>query len=269
MTNAISAMGAGHPGNSVFLRIRGVLEGLGLSIEEIWEHGTLAKGRVLHQGDHVANFSFSSDSERYAFNVHPPVEGSIDLVIQAIGRIDDIEPQWEAEQRDGVEALFRAKLVERGSLAPSEFPTDYALKKWVALAATIQLPKERGDRRYAGDEVVVRSREEPGSRFPSKGEDSAATVRAARLQAQSLDRERAIDIAIEAATHPLPDGDPADPASGWLAKSARRLIRGRMRDMMLAWEASSHAKVVTGVYGERDDLRTPYESTPAASSASP
>lgn len=269
MTQDRATLDPAIPGNAVFARFREQIRALGLVVEDSWSHGTIGKGRILHDGEHLANFSFSSDRERYSFNVHPPADGATELVIQGLGRIDEIEPHWEAEQRDAVEALFRARLVERGVLGAADFPTDYALRKWVGLAATIQLPKERGDRRYQGDEVVVRPREEPGARFPAKSPDSVALVRAARLQDQSFERDRAIDLAVEAATNPLPDGDPSDPASGWLARSGRVLLRGHLKDMTAAWQANSYAKVVTGVHGERDDVRVPYESTPAASAISP
>ena len=258
MTNASE-----HPN---LRKILAALEGLGLTVEDIPGGDYDHRGRILHEGDPVAAYSFSVGEPGYSFIVHPS-DGSYDILAQAQDRTDAMEPKWDNEKVDQIEALFRGLLVERGAIPAREFPTDYALRKWVSMAATVSLPRERGARSIQDEGVVVRWQEAPGSRFPSKGPSSEAIVRAARLQAQKYDRSRALEIAISAASDPRPHGDMLDPASGWLVRSSRVLLRGRLRDMALAWECGSGAKAVTGLAGQRDDTDVPYEADAPASSA--
>ncbi len=77
---------------------------------------------------------------------------------------------------------------------------------------------------------------------PVRSVVSRDLVRTARLLDASFDRDLALGLALTSARQDPQrkgDGNYEDPALGWLAQSARTMIRDRRRKMDLAWNMGS------------------------------
>lgn len=237
------SMDPNAPGADVFRRVRDTLSGLGFGLRERWSHGSMCEGVVTLAGQDLCRLEFSAAlPPRYTLNCLPLDPASERLIVHVTGRVDNVEPMWQNDELDHFETMFRALRVRDGHLASSEFPSDYALKKWVALASTIVLPREMRPRRSSCEDVAIRPQEAPADRHPSRSPASLAVVRRARLLDQSFDRDNAIDLAIAAARQaPTHDeqGNPDDPALAWLRTSAIGMLRDRRRQMDVAWNKGS------------------------------
>lgn len=267
MTESMDAM-TRTPDDKAFPAFRSALEGIGLSLDIRGGNPASCAGVVFHGKEELARFSFRGTNGQYEFSIHPLDPFSLETIAHGRGRhVDDLDGRWLSEQVSLIEELLRAKLVHSGDLDASEFPSDYSLRRWVAFAGTIALPKERTVRNVAGTGIAVRPDELPGHRFPSKGAETRELVAECRKLARAFERERALALALAWASNPSPHGDPTDPASGYLVKTARGVLRGRLRDMSLAWEGKSLARALTGLQGERDDATIPYST--GADSPSP
>lgn len=231
------------PGTDIFVRARGMLTDLGYEVEETWRHGTLCDAVVLTGGEPICRVEFSATPDRYSLNVLPLDPKATNLIVDVGGRSTHPEQMWTNDELDHFGALFRALRVREGELTRQEFPSDYSLMKWLALASTVLLPTERTPRRSVCEAVAIRPLEAPVDRHPSRSLVSRDLVRTARLLDASYDRDLALGLALTAARQDPPrqaDGKYEDPALGWLAQSARMMIRDRRRQMDLAWNMGSY-----------------------------
>jgi hypothetical protein len=253
------------PGAPILSEFSDRLTRLGFELSA--EHDAVTNQSVVDVtlgGRPLCRIEFGDFGGRYSLNVLPVDRTQINLLANAGGRINDPEPAYLAEELDHVEALFRSALVRAGRMEIDEFPTDYALKRWVTSAASVRLPHERAARRRHIDDVVIRPGELPDDRHRSSTPASKAIVQAARLLDVSFERGRAIDIARAAASMTLDRDAASDKAASYLTIGARIVMRGRRRDMDLAWDKGSYDRALILHPGERDDLRVPLSLTEEA-----
>jgi len=253
------------PGREIIAGFLGKLEALGFGISERVDPVTgRSDTAVTLSGRPLCRVGFSTFEGRYGLDVYPADPASEILIAQARGRVHVAEAAFHVHELDPIEALFRTALVREGLLPEREFPTDYALRRWVAAGASVRLPHERTARRRHIEDVVFLPGELPDDSVRTATPVSKAQVNACRLLDVGFERDRALDVARGAASA-LVDRD-GDKAQAYLAYSARRLVRGQMRDLEIAWDKGGMDRMLVLHGPERDDIRVPLslvEETPA------
>lgn len=242
---------APRPGSEACRIVVERLEGLGYEVSGNWTHGVFFEGGISLRGDHVSRLDFScAGDSRWEMRIHPPVDGSIRVIVRASGAYSDIGTQWFERELSHVESLFRARLVAEKLLAPREFATDFHLRNWTALVAAVDTARDRPSRKRAAAARNLHALGLQGPLADATSEDSAAFVKRARRIDADFSRGAALDLAIDCARH----GEPhPDRVRGWLSRSARALLRSSLHDMLLAWKVQSFDRVVVGIAGRRDD----------------
>lgn len=234
----------------------GRLEALGFGADVRHDPETAQSDAAVFLGGRpVARVEISVFDGRFTLNVKPADPSEITLLCQSRGRLHVAEESFVTDALDEPEALFRTVLVREGRLPEPEFATDYALRRWVAAGSTIRLPHERAPRRYLSEGVMFMPDELPGDSDRSSSPASKALVQACRLLDVEFERERALEVARAAAAAPVEGG--SDKALSYLAYSARRLLRGRMRDMEIALDKGGLNRMLALHWAERDDVRVP------------
>jgi hypothetical protein len=232
------------------------LEALGFAVDERVDPETRRSVTdVGVSGRFLCRIEFSTFDGRYTLNVQPADRSSETLLVQVLGRVHVAEASDHAHELDAAEAFFRTALVREGLLAEREFPTDYALKRWASSASTVRLPHERSARRRQTEGLVFLPGELPDDSIRSTTPVSKALVNACRLLDVEFDRDRALSVAGAAAA--METDGASDRAQVHLAHSARVLLRGRMRDMEIAWDKGGLDRALVLHGAERLDLRVP------------
>lgn len=141
--------------NAVFDRVTGVLAGLDFQVTDVaWQYGTMAEANVRMAGRKVARISFTGYEDCVRLIVHP-VDPKSYQILAGRGRVM-LDERLDREIND-IEAFFRTLLVKRKKLDFADYPTDYALKGFVADVARVSVPRDGEQKKFhARSEVAIR-----------------------------------------------------------------------------------------------------------------
>lgn len=223
--------------NAVFTRVADMLDTLGFQLVDVkWNFGTMAEGVVRHSGRKVARLDFSAYDDTVRVLFHPTAAGNYQILAGS-GRIH-LDERLDKEL-DDVEAFFRTLLVKRGKLSYAEYPTDFALKGWLAAVSQVTVPRDPQQRKFTAESEV-----------------SIRTVELARRLAENYDRTAALRLHVIAAEFDVEldeRGYYVDNGIGHIRDTALTCSDVRYGRHALAWKTGS-----SGSYLYQDRLPAPH-----------
>lgn len=222
--------------------LRSKIEQLGFALvgEMRWGY------QIARDGEKVSTLDASIQDDRLNMTLWPQSHPG-EVLYSCNPRLSDAT--LVNESVDNLEGLMRAWLVREVLMETAEFPTDYALQKWLGLTSSVRTGREK-PRQLSSSQIAYRLGEGPGALIRGTTPACRDLVRTARELEGAFDRPRALALAHLAAQ--TPEG--RDAGLGFVVRSARRAVRGRLHDYDMAWEVGSLNRAVVGLVRPRDTL---------------